>query len=106
MDENNVIKRDPIPEQFDSLEELGEFWDTHSTADYEDLMEPAEFEVNLTSSKTYLSVSKDLYRSLRKQAREQGVSTETLANLWLQEKIVQSATPAEANTPQQAGVPA
>ena len=30
-------KREEIPESFDSLEEAGEFWDTHSAADYEDL---------------------------------------------------------------------
>ncbi len=106
MADNQTTQRDPLPENFETIEEFWEFWDNHSSADYEDLMEPVEFEVNLTSSKTYLSVSKDLYRSLRKRAREQGVSTETLANLWLQEKMAQSATPAEANALQQAGVPA
>ncbi len=30
--------RDPLPESFDSLDEAGAFWDTHSSADYGDLM--------------------------------------------------------------------
>lgn len=34
-----------LPESFDSLEAFWEFWDTHSSADYEDLMEPVEVEL-------------------------------------------------------------
>ena len=32
---------DPLPETFASEEEAGEFWDTHSLADYEEFLEPA-----------------------------------------------------------------
>lgn len=32
-------QRDPLPDNFDSLGEFEAFWDAHSTADYEDLME-------------------------------------------------------------------
>lgn len=35
-------QRDPLPENFYSLEEFWAFWDTHSTADYEDLIEDVE----------------------------------------------------------------
>ncbi|MBU4373975.1 MAG: BrnA antitoxin family protein [Candidatus Methanoperedenaceae archaeon] len=31
-----------MPEEFGSLEEFWAFWDTHSTADYEDLMEDVD----------------------------------------------------------------
>lgn len=37
-----ICQRDPMPDNFDSLEEFWAFWDTHSTADYEDLMEDVE----------------------------------------------------------------
>jgi len=33
-----------LPESFDSLVAFWEFWDSHSSADYEDLMEPVEVE--------------------------------------------------------------
>jgi len=39
--------KDPIPEEFESLEKAGEFWDTHSATDYWDEMEDAALEVNL-----------------------------------------------------------
>ena len=54
-------------------------------------MEPVEIEVDLVSSKIYLPVAKDLLQEVRVQARRQGVSTETLINLWLQEKLRASA---------------
>ncbi|HOU11806.1 MAG TPA: hypothetical protein PKZ84_01700 [Anaerolineae bacterium] len=38
----SVGLRDTLPENFDSLETFWEFWDTHSSANYEDLMEPVE----------------------------------------------------------------
>ena len=84
-------RRDPLPENFKSLDEFWTFWDTHSTADYEDLMEDADFQVNIRSSKTYCAVAKDLLPALRTQARRHGVSTETLINLWLREKVAQTA---------------
>lgn len=84
-------QRDPLPENFSSLEEFWTFWDTHSTADYEDLMEDADFRVNIRSSKTYCAVANDIVKQLRAQARRQGVSTETLINLWLRDKVKEVA---------------
>ena len=45
MKKGRKRKRDPLPEQFNSAEEAGEFWDTHSGADYEEHMKEAHFEV-------------------------------------------------------------
>lgn len=83
-------KRDPLPEDFQALEEFWAFWDTHSTADYEDMMEEVDIQVDLHSSKTYCAVAKDVIAQVRAQARRQGVSTETLLNLWLQEKAAEA----------------
>ncbi len=89
MEDKDVAEtgRDPLPESFDSLDEAGAFWDTHSSADYEDLMDDVDVEVDPATSKLYCAIEKDLARRLRKQAQRQGVSTEELINGWLQEKI-------------------
>jgi hypothetical protein len=87
MRDKKIRQQDIMPENFNTLDELGQFWDTHSTADYEDDMEPVDVEIDLVSSKIYLPVAKDLLQEVRVQARRQGVSTETLINLWLQEKL-------------------
>lgn len=63
-------QRDALPENFDSIEAFWEFWDTHSTADYEDLMEGVDIQFNLRSSKTYCAVAKDLIAQLRTVARQ------------------------------------
>ncbi|MFQ6100482.1 MAG: CopG family antitoxin [Anaerolineae bacterium] len=76
-----------LPENFYSLEEFWSFWDKHSSADYEDFMEPVEADISLSSSKMYCAIAKDVLLQVRTQARQQGVSTETLINLWLQEKL-------------------
>ena len=80
-------KKNVLPENFDSLERFWTFWDTHSSADYEDLMEPVAAEIEPSSSKLYCPIARDLLLQLRSQARRQGVSTETLVNTWLQEKL-------------------
>lgn len=84
-------QRDPLPESFSSLEEFWAFWDTHSTADYEGLMEDVDVRVNIRSSKIYCPVAKDIIAQVRTEARRQGVSTETLINLWLREKVTEAA---------------
>ena len=84
-------KQESLPEDFQSLEEFWAFWDTHSTADYEDEMEDIEMQTDLYSSRVYCAVAKDILTQARAQARRQGVSTETLVNLWLREKVVEAA---------------
>ena len=83
----STAQRDTLPEDFGTIEEFWEFWDMHSSADYEDVMETVEAEIDLSSSKMYCAISKSLLSEVRTRARRQGVSAETLINLWLQEKL-------------------
>lgn len=91
QDKKNNVQANTLPENFDSLEEFWEFWDTHSSVDYEDMMEPVDVEIEVSSSKMYCAIAKDVLLQVRTQAHQQGVSTETLINLWLQEKLFESA---------------
>jgi len=84
------FRRDSLPENFNLLQEFWTFWDSHSSADYEDLMEEVDIQVNLGSDKIYCAVAKDLMTPLRIQARRQGVSAQTLINLWLREKVMEA----------------
>ena len=87
MRDKKTATRDALPENFTTLDEFWEFWDTHSSEDYEDTMEAVAVEIDSLSSKVYLPVAKDLLSKVRVQARRQGVSPETLLNLWLQERL-------------------
>ncbi len=87
MRDKKIATRDLLPDDFATIEEFWGFWDTHSSADYEDVMEAVAVENDPVSSKVYFPVAKDLLGMVRTQARRQGVSPETLVNLWLQERL-------------------
>jgi hypothetical protein len=74
-----------------SYEELSEYWDTHSLADHWDQTSPVGFELDVKSSTLYLPVDRLLADKLRAVAASHGVSTETLLNLWLQERVADEA---------------
>ncbi|HLC15962.1 MAG TPA: CopG family antitoxin [Thermodesulfovibrionia bacterium] len=86
------IQREPLPEEFRSIEEAAKFWDTHSLADYEDLQKDVDFEVELKSEKNYFAVEKELSDMIDKLAHVKGILPETLVNLWLKEKILEKAS--------------
>lgn len=76
---------DPIPDNFDSIEEAAEFWDTHSLADYWDQTEEVK-DVKINIVRTHFRVDAKLARKIGRIAKKRGISSETLVNLWLQEK--------------------
>ena len=72
-----------------SYEELGEYWDTHSLDEHWDETHSVEFELDVKSSALYLPVDRELAEKVRSVATSHGVSTETLLNRWLQEKVTE-----------------
>jgi hypothetical protein len=79
-------KREPIPEQFESVEEAADFWDTHSLADYWDQVHEVEIEVR-AHRRRRVTLDPDIWDQIVNQARIRGVSPETLVNLWLMERV-------------------
>jgi hypothetical protein len=69
-----------------SYSELGEYWDQHDLAEAWDSTTPVDIAVDLRTEKRYYPVAKALSERLNQMARSQGVSPETLINLWVQEK--------------------
>ena len=86
-----MAKRKSSISKASSYQKIGEFWDTHDTTDYEDQTYEVEFEVDLQSEATYLPLEKSLSTRMRALAKQRGVSTETLLNLWVQEKLQKEA---------------
>lgn len=72
--------------QAQTLEEIGEFWDTHSLDDYWDETREAEFEVR-AKQRRRVTVEPQIYKELEAEARIRGVVPETLVNLWIAEKL-------------------
>lgn len=72
--------------QAQTLEEISEFWDTHSLDDYWEETREAEFEVR-AKQRRRITLEPEIYKELEAEARLRGVVPETLVNLWLAEKL-------------------
>ncbi|MBI4531955.1 MAG: hypothetical protein HY709_10610 [Candidatus Latescibacteria bacterium] len=82
---------DPIPEHFTSIEEASEFWDTHDAGDYEEYLRPVHEELEVAETVPHaVLLERSLVEELKKIAQRQGVSLETLVNVWLEEKLALS----------------
>lgn len=71
--------------QTDSLEKMGEFWDTHDFTEFDNPNVPdVEFKISCA-----VLIELELFTQVEKQAHLRGVSVETLVNLWLQQKLAE-----------------
>ena len=84
-------KREPIPQHFQSVAEAAEFWDSHDLTDYWDLTREASFEVGIQRHVFLTALEPGLAKKLTAYSHKQGISTETLINLWLTEKMEEAA---------------
>ena len=69
-----------------SIEQASDFWDTHSVADYPSHI--VEMEYQPEERITFVAIANELLRQIDIKAKENGVSIETLVNMWLQEKLI------------------
>jgi hypothetical protein len=76
-----------MPENFRTLEELWEFWDTHSTADYQEFLKPVKVSVRLAKGAKVLRVADDLVSPLQRRASQHGLTLEALVNRWIRERL-------------------
>ena len=83
MSENKEIQLSSISKG-SSVEEIAEYWDTHSLADHWEETREVEFEVRAPRRVT---IEPEVYAQLEQQARTRGVSLSTLVNSWLVEHL-------------------
>jgi hypothetical protein len=72
-----------------NLQELADFWDTHDLTDFEEQTYDVEMEVEIESRRHYVAIDPELMEQLMREARARGLSAQSLANLWIQERLVQ-----------------
>ena len=84
------MSENKLPE-FDSVEELTEFFDTHDMAEHFDAMPEVHFDVDIQRRSFLVSVDKQLMKKLAEVAKARHTSTEELVNSWLNEKAAQAA---------------
>ena len=79
--------KEPLPKHFTTAEDAGEFWDTHDLVDYWDKTKEADLTFNIRKRHYYIAILPQIAKELQRISEEQGVSTETVVNLWLQERL-------------------
>jgi len=70
-----------------SYAEIGEFWDKHDLSEFWDKTRKVKFDVVLEPEATYYPVPKDLAEKINSVARKEGVTSPTLINRWLDQKL-------------------
>jgi hypothetical protein len=87
--------KDKIPEEFESPEQIQDFWDTHSTSDYWDEMDDVEMELSpalkskIEIRKLYnlLELSSEQIKSIENEARIENIGSKQLISKWVLEHL-------------------
>ncbi len=81
-------KSKPIPE-FGSLDKLVEFFETHDMGEYWDDMPEAHFDIDIKRRSHVFALDEDLAARLTAIAKARRISSKTLINEWLREKVLE-----------------
>ena len=69
-----------------SIQQASDFWDEHEFTEFEDVQEVKDIRFSLKKKK-YLGVDMDLYKKIKKKAKELNKTEESLVSKWLSEKV-------------------
>ena len=70
-----------------SYREIGNYWDGRDLSKVWGKTKKVKFEVQIETEATYYPIEKNLSERIQSVARKQGVSSNTLVNLWIQQKL-------------------
>ena len=76
---------------FNSLDKLVEFFDTHDMGEYWDEMPEAQFEVDIKKRTHFFPLDAALAEQLNQIARKKKTRSDVLIKSWLKEKILEYA---------------
>jgi len=81
-------KIEEIPEEFETYEEAGKFWDSHDSMDYADLLEDTEIEFNLQKRHYLIEIKEETAEKLQKITKEKGMSASEFLEELLEKQLV------------------
>ncbi len=71
-----------------SIAEMAAFWDEHDAAEFEDETHEVDMTFDLSVRRHYVAIDPALLQNLRQMAASRGLNTQSLINLWLQERFL------------------
>jgi hypothetical protein len=84
------MARNKIP-KFGSLDKLVEYFDAHDMGDHWQDLPEAHFDIDIKTRTHVFALDEDLAERLTQIARTKRMSSKTLINKWLREKVAQQA---------------
>ena len=78
---------EPLPEAFASEDEAGEFWDTHSTSDYEEYLESVDAIIDIKQRHFEIEVDRETFLALNAYASKVNKPVKNLASSIIRENI-------------------
>ena len=88
MQKGNDMKRNKSSvSKASSYKEIAEYWDIHDLSKVWVKTKKVTFDVHLEAEAIYYAVEKSLSDKVHSFAKKQGVSSDTLINLWIQQKL-------------------
>lgn len=70
-----------------TLEEMADFWDTHSLADYDDRTHEVAMTFDPSARRRIVTIESELMVDIYRVAQARRVSTQTLINVWLRQQV-------------------
>jgi len=78
---------DPLPDEFASEQEAGEFWDTHSLTVYEEYLEAVDLEISIERRHFEIEVDEQSFLAIRRKAEKQHKPVKELASEILKREL-------------------
>jgi hypothetical protein len=72
---------------FRTYEEAADWFDSHDMADYQGLMQPVDFSLDLRKNRDWVELENDIARNVRELAKRQKIPTRRLVNELLREGL-------------------
>ena len=83
---------DPLPENFASIEEAAEFWETHDTTNYPDAFRDVELGAAELRQRHYeVEIEPDLLDLLRERAQIAGISISSVVSSIVRKQLAKAA---------------
>jgi len=80
-------KYEIIPDEFKTDEEAAEFWESHDSTDYLDILEEVEITVDVQKRHYLIELDENSARLLQEDAKKKGVSADNLASKLVEKQL-------------------
>ena len=79
-----------MPDNFESYEEVAEFWDAHNSTDFMDSLEEVDVDVDIQKRHYLIELDNDTAALLQERAKKEHLSPTNLASKLLQKDLVEA----------------